>query len=594
MPLENRTEVIEFKEFIRKRKGTVSCCIITRDEGEFIAGAIRSVKDLVDEVIVVDTGSTDGTVPEARKHGAKVYEIKWTDDFSEARNYALSKATREWILVLDADEEIAGNDHYRIRELIERHPEGAFLFEQWTYTDEPSTFGWRSLDEDTGLSRGGSGYFASRQVRLFKNENHIRFRGGIHEDMEDSLRAAGVPMYTVDLVIHHYGRLKKSGRVYRKYLTCLSTGRKKLESNPGGVKYIYEMAAQLLTLGNTDEAIDHIKTGLDIEPDSWQFLNIFGLALLKKGCKGESLKHFLKAVEREKQNPDLYNNLGVALLENDDPARALQSLEEGLKLDAEHASLLRNSASACIALGKIKEASDYISRSLRLDPFMPQSHVIQAEVLYRLDDLQGTLDALGRIRFLPGMPLKVYLKSIYLYLQMKMVREADEVVSRAVEEYPGYDGLAFLSGKISEMKGDDRKAVSIFLQLLAVNPDNPDVHNSLGCVYERQGKLEEALKSFREAVRLSPLNLQIEVNLGIVLGKLGLKEEAERRLRCVIEKKNDYGIAHNALGCYLANQNRYRESIFHFTRAVELEPSNVNFHMNLGLACEKINMQGKD
>ncbi len=70
-----------------------------------------SVKPLVDEMIVVDTGSTDRTKKIARAFGAKVYDFAWTDSFSDARNFSLSKASGEWILVLDADEVISPSDY---------------------------------------------------------------------------------------------------------------------------------------------------------------------------------------------------------------------------------------------------------------------------------------------------------------------------------------------------------------------------------------------------------------------------------------------------------------------------------------------------
>ena len=103
MPESKTAKVVDIEGFRSKHPGSLSCCIITRDEEESIARAIDSVRDLADEVIVVDTGSVDGTVQEARSCGARVYEIRWSGDFSEARNISLERATKEWILILDAD-----------------------------------------------------------------------------------------------------------------------------------------------------------------------------------------------------------------------------------------------------------------------------------------------------------------------------------------------------------------------------------------------------------------------------------------------------------------------------------------------------------
>lgn len=85
----------------------LSAIIITKNEERNIGRCIESIKDLVDEIIIVDSGSTDRTIEIARKYTDKIYFRQWTDDFAAQRNYALSKATGDWILSLDADEVVS-------------------------------------------------------------------------------------------------------------------------------------------------------------------------------------------------------------------------------------------------------------------------------------------------------------------------------------------------------------------------------------------------------------------------------------------------------------------------------------------------------
>lgn len=86
---------------------TVSACMIVKNEEELLPACLKSIKDWVDEIIVVDTGSTDKTKEIAKQMGAKVFNKKWQDDFSAVRNLAMSKATCEWIFTIDADEVVA-------------------------------------------------------------------------------------------------------------------------------------------------------------------------------------------------------------------------------------------------------------------------------------------------------------------------------------------------------------------------------------------------------------------------------------------------------------------------------------------------------
>ena len=98
---------------------TISLCMIVKNEEDTLARCLRSVHDIVDEIIIVDTGSTDKTKEIARDFTSKIYDFEWIDDFSAARNYSFSKATMDYILWLDADDVILPNDKKKLKKLKE-------------------------------------------------------------------------------------------------------------------------------------------------------------------------------------------------------------------------------------------------------------------------------------------------------------------------------------------------------------------------------------------------------------------------------------------------------------------------------------------
>lgn len=98
----------------------VTACMIVRDEEDNLPRCLASLKPLVDEIVIVDTGSTDATMDIARRFEARVYEEPWQDDFSLHRNQALEKATGRWVLVIDADEELVDTDVAETRERLEQ------------------------------------------------------------------------------------------------------------------------------------------------------------------------------------------------------------------------------------------------------------------------------------------------------------------------------------------------------------------------------------------------------------------------------------------------------------------------------------------
>jgi glycosyltransferase involved in cell wall biosynthesis len=139
--------------------------MIVRNEERFLAGCLNSIRYIVDEIVMVDTGSTDQTKAIARKFNARVFDFPWKDDFSRARNEALKYCSGEWILYIDADERLRHEEREEVRDLLSDSNKVAF-----TVKFHPIT-----------------GYTAYREFRLFRNDPRIRFKGVIHETIVHSI-----------------------------------------------------------------------------------------------------------------------------------------------------------------------------------------------------------------------------------------------------------------------------------------------------------------------------------------------------------------------------------------------------------------------
>ncbi len=180
--------VAQLIELGRSRpKPTLSVCMIVKDESEFIEDAIGSVRDIADEVIVVDTGSSDDTVDLARAAGADVRFFDWIGDFSKARNASLSHATGDWILVLDADERLRQESRVSLRGVIEAHQ-----------NDQEYTVFCVQIKNYT---RGGEYQNDGFSGRLFRIAPELRFVGKVHEQVG---RDFGTD-YRLDIVFDHFG-----------------------------------------------------------------------------------------------------------------------------------------------------------------------------------------------------------------------------------------------------------------------------------------------------------------------------------------------------------------------------------------------------
>ncbi len=164
----------------------LSLCVITRNEAARLPVCLASVKGLVDEIVVVDTGSTDDTVDIARAAGAFVQEIKWPGGFSAARNVALQHASGRWILVLDADESLPPSSVSRIRDLVAQPAKCAY-----------------SLVQRSRLPEGH--HLDVAIVRLFPRDPRVRFERPIHEQVNTSLERARIPIRDTAITFDHEG-----------------------------------------------------------------------------------------------------------------------------------------------------------------------------------------------------------------------------------------------------------------------------------------------------------------------------------------------------------------------------------------------------
>ena len=170
---------------------TISLCMIAKNEEEVLARCLDSVKDVVDEIIIVDTGSTDGTKDIALRYTDKVFDFEWIDDFSAARNYAYEKAAMDYQMWLDADDVLPEEEAEKLKRLKE--------------TLNPN-IDMVAMKYITHFDGNGVPIHVSTRERLMKRERGFRFTDPIHEFI-----ALSPNTYYSDIVIHHR-QLPKEGR----------------------------------------------------------------------------------------------------------------------------------------------------------------------------------------------------------------------------------------------------------------------------------------------------------------------------------------------------------------------------------------------
>lgn len=300
----------------------ISLCMIVKNEERFLPECLRSVEGIVDEICIVDTGSTDRTVEIAHEFGAKVEHREWRNDFSWAKNEALAMATRRWTLVLDADEEIVAETRPLLRALRETPADVSAVYVRIVNVVDDMT---------------GSGVMTHFLPRLFPTSPRIRYRNPIHENICLDGDESELPGVLAPIRILHKG-----------YTSAVLEGRKKFERN----RPLLEKA-------------------LERDGDDPFALYNFGVALISSGDAARGAE-FLERMFALGHPPRVFYALAYVVLsvayyeQLDDPERGKEVLDKGLEIFPDHVNLVFTKAFFASREARYDDARELYERAMTL------------------------------------------------------------------------------------------------------------------------------------------------------------------------------------------------------------------------------------
>ena len=250
-----------------ERSPRLALAVIVKDEADLLEGLLHHHRELYDEVVVVDTGSSDGSRKIAMEAGARVLDFPWIDDFAAARNHGLDQITCPWVLQMDCDERISPADFPALREIASHCPDHCVELPVNNYTATSQGGEWTlTPPEFNTWAQGASGYLRTHPVRLFPNLADLRFKGVIHENLLESVRVLGLEIQRSQAIIHHTGLLESQGLIRRDelYMRLL---KKKVSQNPEDLDGLTEYAKLMVSKGELDKAEKLLGQGLSLETE---------------------------------------------------------------------------------------------------------------------------------------------------------------------------------------------------------------------------------------------------------------------------------------------------------------------------------------
>jgi tetratricopeptide (TPR) repeat protein len=580
----------------------ITLCIVARDEAEFLPECLESVQGVVDEIILVDTGSTDETPEIARRYGAVVLECPWSDDFSVPRNLALQHATGDWILVLDADERL----HPRSRALIRegaRHPQFvAYYIEIVNILD-------KNNPQDA---------FIHRAIRMFRRLPYARWEGRVHEQILPSLLAhGGKPATLRNAQIIHWGYEAEVMQRRGKSLRNVQLLRQTLQENPRDTFQWFNLGNTLYNQGDyqgaaeaLQRACEQILPSEDYAPLAWSQW-VSSLQMLKR--YEEAIRVGERALRRGLEHPLVYFTLAQSYLLNGQAAAAIDALQRARQcairiglLSPDGETLLASSgytgdptvvtfkwhltmARALLMLNRVDEAAPHLQRVLRERPDYTEAHLFYAEWLRRKGDYEQASQHYEMASRNPQIALAALQDAANMWWEQKRFDRALPFLARLAELQPEQEAWWHRWVHAAEQTGNHQALCEAFAYLERHGkPVSAGVHINWGRALCQMGQYAEGLEHFIRAIEQEPHNANALFNAGDVLYQIGAYAEAADAYSAALERD-----PYNPQGWFVLGNCYFRLGVYDaariaFQQTLNLDPHHAPARQNLELTNELI------
>ena len=299
----------------------ISLCMIVKNEEENLQRCLNSIYDMVDEIIIVDTGSTDKTVDIAKKFGAKVHYVKWNNNFSEARNESLKYASKDWILILDADDEFYMEDRKTFKVLLDSNLDEKAIY----YFETLSYYGNSIQNGDIAVNIN---------PRLFKNNRGIHYEGEIHNQL---VFVQGEYNAICDSIkIHHYGYLDNMIISKDKRNRNISILKKQIKNNINKAFAYFNLGNEYSSLDDTTNALEcYYKSYEDFDSGrGYSFILILRIIIsnYNLGKYNEALKFINIGIKHYPKCTDIYFYKALIYKAIDRPTLQIKALEKCIEM----------------------------------------------------------------------------------------------------------------------------------------------------------------------------------------------------------------------------------------------------------------------
>lgn len=532
----------------------ISLCMIVKDEEKFLPQCLDSVKDHVDEMIIVDTGSTDRTVEIAESYGARVYHHPWENNFSKHRNQSISYATGDWILIIDADEELDAETVSLIRKAVDEAPTAVITFNVRSYLEN------------------GAYYSEGSSPRLFKNGLGFQYQGYVHNQLVLKDKITPSP-----IILWHHGYNLSPDQLEAKQQRSLRLLEKQIREFPEDLPTRHHLAMTLLARKRYEEAYREAKLTLDkMEArgvtDShfaWTyFVAVSALMKLDKFDDADAL--CLKALETFDWSIDIHHCLAQIKFVRKEYHKVLKHGHEFFRLKEE---LQKN-------IARVRSFQfETIQRDWVVCRAMGYSH------LYLGDHDKGIALFEKAIDRVPECD--VYPLAEEIGCNLTKLKKWDKAIW-FLKKLPADDGkyergLRELGANYERLERFD-EAIELYEQIEPTFEEDAGIPFKRGLLLLKLNRHDEAAAAFEKAVKRNPDYVEAWINWGLALEDRGAKDAAGDKYRAALAVNPDSPKGNLNLGLFYFKQSDYARAREYLKKCVDDFAENVYLLLALSRA----------
>jgi tetratricopeptide (TPR) repeat protein len=464
-----------------KRHATVSACMIVKNEEEQLPRCLESIRDWVDEIIIVDTGSTDRTVAIAQAYGARLFHQPWEGDFSKHRNYSLDQAAGDWVFIIDADEEFRLEDLPRLRQALDETSHEIV-----------------SIDVFNVYGRDQSIKTFLPSIRFFRRRLNLRYSGIVHNTLT---LPSGATVARAAVQLKHYGYDLAPDKMKQKFERSRVLLEKQLAEDPDNYFALFNYAQLLRGAGE-------------------ETLAEYAPKIIAAAERAVALTNPLNPMERHIHLMCL-DQLGWISMFVREYDRAIRYAERAIAIKPDYLDPLLLFGHACARARHYDRAAEAYRRYLTIQEQYDSSRETENIILMHVDSRAQAYYGLAIIAELQNRPdearrwyaltteatphhLDANLNLARLFLQDDKEAEAERCYRRHLEADPesleGLLGLAY----VERRKGNQSAAGDLYRKVLMLEQNHPVAMLKLGELHLEGGNDGDAQAILSELCRVHP------------------------------------------------------------------------------------------